>query len=143
MALIGDSGGIVAIYDDTDSNHAGVRAAIEQERDKIIIPSAVLGEIDYLLRARAGQRASLQFLADVNDGAYDIEATTVDDLRRCRVLLVKYADLNLGLCDAAVVALAERLKIDTILTVDERHFRVIRTAQGRAFRLLPADCKKR
>ena len=54
-----------------------------------------------------------------------------------------YADLNLGLCDAAVIALAERLKIDTILTVDERDFRILRTAPGRAFRLLPADRKKR
>ena len=54
-------------------------------------------------------------------------------------MIGKYADLDLGLCDAAVVAVAERLKIKRILTVDERDFRAVRAANGEAFVLVPAD----
>ena len=61
---------------------------------------------------------------------------------RCRALLEHYADLKLGLCDAAVIATAERLGIDRILTVAERDFRVIRSSEGKPFRLLPANHKR-
>ena len=143
MAIVGDSGGIFALYDAGDVHHVASRSAIAERKEKIIIPSAVLGEIDYLLRKWVGIRGSLRFLADIEAGAFEIESTTKEDLRRSREVLSKYADLNLGLGDAVVVAVAERLKIDTVLTVDERDFRVIRSIHGRPFRLLPADRKKR
>ena len=65
--------------------------------------------------------------------------STVEDAGFCRKLLARYKDLDLGLADAAVIATAERLGIRTILTVDERDFRAVRTVKGEAFRLLPAD----
>ena len=141
MAIVADSGGIYGLYDRRDSAHASLRAAIEQERDQIIIPSPLLGEIDYLMRARLGARALLQFLQDVDLGAFRIEAVTVEDLRRCYWLLDKYSELDLGLCDACVIAVAERAGTHRILTVDERDFRAIRSIHGRSFRSLPADRK--
>jgi len=60
-------------------------------------------------------------------------------MRRCRSLITRYLNLDLGLCDSAVVAVAERLGVDRILTVDGRDFRAIRSVRGKAFRLLPAD----
>jgi uncharacterized protein len=139
MAIIADSGGIYGLYDRRDSFHAGLRAAIERERDRLVIPAPILGEIDYLLRIRLGTSALLQFLADIEAGSFEVENLTQTDLRRCAALLKKYADLDLGLCDAAVVAVAERLGASGILTVDERDFRAIRPARGRTLRLLPAD----
>lgn len=143
MAIVADSGGIYGLYDRRDSSHRRLRAALERERDQIVIPSVVLGDIDYLLRVRLGARALLQFLSDVDGGAFVLEAVTSGDLRRCAELLVKYSDLDLGLCDAAVVAVAERLGANQILTVDERDFRAIRPARGKSFRLLPADLKNK
>lgn len=64
------------------------------------------------------------------------------DLRRCAALIEKYRDLDLGSSDASVVAVAERLGTNQILTVDQRDFRVVRSARGRAFRLLPADQRR-
>jgi predicted nucleic acid-binding protein len=142
MALIADSGGIYALYDRRDAHYARVRAAVEQEKDEIIIPSVVLTEIDHLLRMRVGSRAMLQVLADIDEGAFQIEAVTPDDLRRCAALIELYGDLKLDLCDAAVVAAAERLETNRILTVDERDFRVIRSRLGEPFVLLPADLSK-
>jgi predicted nucleic acid-binding protein len=43
------------------------------------------------------------------------------------------------LTDASVVVLADRYGAKDILTLDERHFRVVRTRDRRPFRLLPAD----
>jgi predicted nucleic acid-binding protein len=142
VAIIADSGGIYGLYDRRDSAHASLRAAVVRESDRIVIPAPSLGEIDYLLRVRLGANALLQFLADIERGAFHVESLMPQDLRRCAALLAKYSDLDLGLCDAAVVAVAERLGTDRILTVDERDFRAIRSVGGKTFRLFPADQKR-
>ena len=142
MAVIADSGAVYGLYDRRDGCHAGLRAAVDRARDFIIVPAPTLGEIDYLLRFRLGNRALLRFLADIQEGAFVIEPVTMADLRRCAALIEKYRDLDLGLADASVVAVAERLGTDRILTVDQRGFRVIRSARGKPFRLLPADLRK-
>ncbi|MGH9917869.1 MAG: type II toxin-antitoxin system VapC family toxin, partial [Nitrososphaerales archaeon] len=48
-----------------------------------------------------------------------------------------YADLGLGTVDATVVAIAERLAVAQIATLDRRHFTVVRPAHVAAFELLP------
>jgi hypothetical protein len=142
MAIIADSGAVYGLYDRRDAWHAALRAAVEKARDLIVIPAPTLGEIDYLLRLRLGNRALLRFLADIQEGAFVVEAVTLADLRRCAALIERYRDLDLGLSDASVVAVAERLATDRILTVDQRDFRVIRSARGRVFRVLPSDLGK-
>lgn len=52
-------------------------------------------------------------------------------------LIDTYHDLGLGLVDASVVAVAERLGITQIATLDHRHFRVVRPRHIDAFELLP------
>jgi len=135
VAIIADAGGIYGLYDRRDSAHARIRAVVERERDHILIPSPILGEIDYLLRARIGVQALSRFLTDIRVGAFEVEAITQGDLERCAVLVAKYSNLDLGLCDASVIAVAERLRVDRILTVDERDFRVVRSSL--TFQLLP------
>ncbi|HEY3455304.1 MAG TPA: PIN domain-containing protein [Bryobacteraceae bacterium] len=141
MAIIADSGAVYGLYDRRDTFHKDLRSAIETARERIILPAPVLGEIDYLLRVRLGNPALLRFLEDIQEGAFVVEMVTLDDLRRCAALIAKYHDLDLGLSDASVVAIAERLGANRILTVDQRDFRVIRSVQGRPFRLLPADLR--
>jgi predicted nucleic acid-binding protein len=142
MAIIADSGAVYALYDRRDAFHGSLRAALEKARDLIVLPAPTLGEIDYLLRVRLGNRALLRFLEDIQEGAFVVETVTLADLRRCAALIGKYEDLDLGLSDASVVAVAERYGTDRILTVDHRDFRVIRSARGKPFRLLPADSRK-
>ena len=143
MALIADSGGIYGLYDKRDAAHLALRRAVEREHQRIVIPAIVLGEVDYLMRVRIGVAALLELLADIERGAFEMEGITLSDLGRCEVLLTKYADLDLGLCDAAVIAVAERLGTDRILTVDERDFRAVRSASGKPFRLFPAEYRRR
>ena len=138
MTLVADTGGLYALYDADDAHHVQVRRVIEQERGSIIIPTAILAELDYLLREFLGVDAELDFLDGIVSGAYTLEPLMAIDIERCRELIATYRDLDLGLADAAVIATAERLNIRRILTVDERDFRAVRPNKGH-FVLLPAD----
>jgi uncharacterized protein len=51
----------------------------------------------------------------------------------------RYADLELGLADCALVVLAGKYDTTRIVSFDERHFRAITPLQGGAFTILPAD----
>lgn len=139
MALIADSGAVYALYDARDRHHKAVVATVDQEPETIIVPMAILAEIDYLLRVRIGSRAVSRFLEGVKIGGFVLEPLTSADVTRCQALLKTYTDLDLGLADASVIATADRLKVRRILTVDERHFRAVRSADSKPFTLLPAD----
>jgi uncharacterized protein len=139
MALIADSGGVYGLYDASEKRHRAIRKAFESERGLVIIPMPILSEIDYLLRTRLGILAELDFIDDVRAGAFTLEPISGTDVARCRSLVASYRTLDLGFADASVVACAERLGVSRILTVDERHFRVVRTARGKPLVLLPAD----
>ena len=141
MAIIADSGGIFALYDRKDRHHAAVRRVLDQERSLVVIPAAVLGELDYLLRQHLGIQAEIDFIESIMSGSFTLESLMPEDVARCHELVTAYQDLDLGLADAAVIATAERLNIDRILTVDERDFRAVRPKGGRSFLLLPADAK--
>lgn len=101
----------------------------------------MLGELDYLLRAHLGIQAEIDFIESVMSGSFTLENLTPEDVARCHELIKTYQDLDLGLADAAVIATAERLNIERILTVDERDFRAVRPKRGKPFVLLPADAK--
>jgi len=65
---------------------------------------------------------------------------TADDVGRAAELVERYLDLEVGLADASIVLLAERYETDRVLTLDQRHFRALRTTSGEQLVLLPADC---
>ena len=139
MALIADSGAIYALYDAHDHHHSAVAAIVQNEKGTIVIPMAILAEIDYLLRVRLGNRALARFLEGIEVGGFTLEPFTPQDVTRCQTLLKTYADLDLGLADASVIAAAERKGVRRILTVDLRDFRAVRASDGQPFTLLPAD----
>ncbi len=139
MSLIADSGGIYALYDADDAHHASVSKTVENETGAIIIPVVILAELDYLLREFLGIDAELAFLDDLLNAAYSLEPLSTNDFLRCRELISQYRNLDLGLADTSVMAVAEQLNIYRILTVDERDFRVVKPKKKKHFIILPAD----
>lgn len=137
MTLIGDSGAIYAFYDGSDRYHEPVRALVDEFAGRIVIPSLILAEIDYLLGNFLGVDAEVDFLQDVLSGVYRLHHLDQPALQRCVSLLGQYRDLNLGLADTAVMATAEQLSLYRILTVDERDFRAVRLKS--VLTILPAD----
>ena len=139
MALICDTGGIYALYDADDAYHESVKAAVDAEAGPLVLPVVLLAEIDYLLITRLGVDAAIDFLESVELGAFTLSDLTAEDVTRCLELVRQYHDLPLGIADAAVVATAERLRVQRILTVDHRHFRTVRPQIFDYFILLPTD----
>jgi len=139
MAIICDTGGVYALYDADDRHHLVARQVIEAEPGARFLPVVLLAEIDYLLTARLGVDAALDFLQSVEAGAFTLLDLTPEDLARCRELVGQYRDLPLGIADASVVAAAERLRIQRVFTTDERHFRAVKPSAFEHLILLPAD----
>lgn len=138
MSAIADTGALYALFDKSDQDHQPVRDALDHVSGSILVPTAILGELDYLLREWLGVDAELAFLSSLRVRAFRLEEITPADCVRCEQLLQTYRDLDLGLADAAVIATAERLRVPTILTLDERAFRVVQSRIG-PLRLLPSD----
>ena len=114
-------------------------AALRASGQPRLLSPFVLAELDYLLVTRVSTAAESAFLAEVANGAYQLEPFDQDDVDRARSILERYADLELGLADASILVLAERHGTRDLLTLDERHFRTIVGPGGQRFRLLPAD----
>lgn len=105
----------------------------------MVVPALVLAEVDYFLRH--DRRAMGRLIADVLDPrtTYQLEPTTLADLSRAMTLDAKFRDLEIGLVDGVVAAVAERRGIDRILTIDRNDFGPLRVGRrfDRAFEIVP------
>ena len=81
--------------------------------------------------------AETRFVRLVITGEIEVIDLTVADYTRCVELIERYADLGLGLVDASVVTIAERLRLISIATLNHRDFRVVRPRHVDAFDLVP------
>ena len=135
--LICDTGVLYAAIDADDADHSVCRRLLSGPQDRLLVPAPVIVELDWLLSSRVGHSAVDALLADIESGALEVVELTPADYSRVRDLAQQYVDLRLGLVDASVVAVAERLDCPDIATLDRRHFSVIRPASGGQFRLLP------
>lgn len=137
--LVCDTSGLLAALDRADAAHEQCRRAVEQHDGALLLPALVLAELDHLVRRRLGDGPARLLADDVAAGAYDLVPLTADDVAACVALDRAYADLGLGLADASLAVAAAAGRTRSLLTLDERHFRVVRPLQGGSFRLLPGD----
>ncbi|HEY6056865.1 MAG TPA: PIN domain-containing protein [Candidatus Limnocylindrales bacterium] len=134
-----DTSGMLSALDAAEPRHAASVTALRAAGAPRLLSPFVLAELDYLLATRVSPRIARAFLGEVAGGAYELAPFDADDVARAAEILDRHADLALGLADASIVVLAERRDVLDVLTLDERHFRVLRGPRGRPFRLLPAD----
>jgi predicted nucleic acid-binding protein len=134
-----DTSGLLAVFDRSSRLHEQAKAALERERAPRIISPFVLAELDYLIKARLGIREELAVIEEIAGGAYEIAAFDREEILAASAVVAQYRDLGIGITDASLVILAGRYRTERILTLDERHFRALRSPRGRAFTLLPAD----
>jgi hypothetical protein len=132
-ALICDTGALVDYLVTTSPDHHSFRTAIDAARARYV-PGLVLAELDYFLRhERAAMRSVVD---DIRRGAFIYAPPTDAQLSRALAIDAAYPNLELGLVDATVVALAEELNVTRLATRDVRHFSAVRLADGRAFDLV-------
>jgi predicted nucleic acid-binding protein len=137
VALVLDTGPLLAALDAADPDHADCAALITDAREDLVVPSLVLAELDYWCHKRLSGDVWLAFLDDLLAGAYRAEPPIDGDLRRCRELQATYLDLRLGVTDASVIALAERLNEPKVATLDHRHFTAVRPSHVDALGIVP------
>jgi uncharacterized protein len=103
----------------------------------LLVPILVVAEVAYLLGSRLGAESEVRFLGALAAGRLLAEDVAAEDWLRVAQLVARYRNLPLGTVDASVVAASERLGITTLLTLDRRHFGVVRPSHAAAFELLP------
>lgn len=134
-----DSSGLVAALRPSEARHPEVVRFLAGEPGPFVLSPVTLCETDYLLRTRVGGDHQAAFLDEVADGAYELPPFGRDDVRAAVDVVRRFRDLDLSLADASIVVLAGRYGTNRVLTLDERHFRALRTPSGDPFAVLPAD----
>lgn len=136
-----DTSGILAWLDGRQRHHSAIVKAMAHHtrQSPYLLSPFVLAELDYLLATRIGREAQVAFLGEVQRGAYQLVELDAAAIASALGVMETYQDLDIGLADASLVVLAERYSVDELLTLDERHFRVLRASHGKPFRLIPAD----
>lgn len=139
MTLLVDTSGLFAAADASATEHELCVRVLEAAGPPLLLSPFVLAELDYLLTTRLGQDAALTLLQDVADGAFQLEVMADADIAAARAVMSRYRELSVGLADASICVLAARHGAREVLTLHQRHFRVLPTPDGVPFRILPAD----
>lgn len=137
MTGILDTSFLFALTDQSDRNHQRVLTVAQNANEQLVLPIVVLPEISYLIASRLGHLAMRRFLASMTPDLVQIETMKTEDLVRVQQILEQYADNQLDFTDAAIIAIAERLAISRVYTLDRRDFSVIRPKHCDYFELIP------
>jgi uncharacterized protein len=137
--LLLDAAPIVALASTGDRSHQAVANTLRSWPGPLVMPAPVTAEVDFLLGRRVGRAARLAFLDDLAAGRFEVVSLERSEHGEVRALEERYAELDLGLADCAIVVLARRLETRAVLSFDERHLRAVQPLQGGTFTVLPAD----
>ncbi len=135
--IIADTSGLLSSYVESGPQHEAVVEWMEKRDPVLVVSPFVVAEVDYLVATRKGVEAELAVLRELASGAYELATMDADDLAAGARLVERYRDLGIGITDASLVVLAERYRTRTILTLDRRHFGVLRPLSGGRFTLVP------
>jgi hypothetical protein len=136
MILV-DTGPLVAAANRTDAHHTASAAVLANAKPPRLVPGLVIAEVSYLLARDPGSTVEAEFLRSFTTGFLTVVDLTATDLGRSAELVEQYADMPLGATDACLVALAERLGIVELVTLDRRHFSVVRPRHVNTLTLIP------
>ena len=135
--IICDTSGLLAFFDVAETYNRSASDLVHAERGPFVVSPFVLAELDYLLATRRGTTAEVAVLNELASGAWEHPTFEASDLRRAAELIERYEDQEIGVTDASLIVLAQRYQTNRILTLDHRHFNVVRTLGGSPFELLP------
>ncbi|WP_460833462.1 type II toxin-antitoxin system VapC family toxin [Nocardioides hungaricus] len=135
-----DSGPLIAaaISDDRDHRRCvDMFAALHLNSEKLLVPQTVVAEVAYAIQKQGGTDQELMFLQAFADGDLALVDLVTQDVTRVIELVDTYRDFPLGTTDASVIAIAERLNVTDIATLDHRHFPNVRPRHTDYLTLLP------
>jgi predicted nucleic acid-binding protein len=118
----------MALFDRNDRHHRRAVEFVRTCQSRLVTNLPVLTEATFLLRFSVEAQRDLLIWAH---RSVEIDGTTTD-LPRIAALLEKYHDLPADFADASLIALAERLNLRQVASVDQ-DFAVYRTLGNHTF----------
>lgn len=134
--VIADTGFIVALANQLDSHHHNVKNIYLQHQN-IIMPQTVLAEVAYLIGRESGIKSVAKFLKGMNQSRFLLIPLNQEDIQKTAEILQQYQDSRIDFVDATVMAIAERLNIINVFTLDRRYFSIYKPKHCSAFTSLP------
>jgi uncharacterized protein len=136
--IVVDTGFLVALLDADDRHHVRCRTWLVANDEPLVVPVPVVTETCYFIERDGGPEIEADFLESFGpEETFEMIELRPIDWTRTAELIRTYGDLPLGVVDASVMAIAERLGSTQIATLDHRHFTVVRPVHTTAFELLP------
>lgn len=135
--LLTDTGPLVAAAFTADRSHASSKELLRTAGRPLVVPQTVTVEVAFLLGKRVGPHAELRFTKSLRDGELRVEPVHEHDWQRVAELVETYVDLPLGMVDASVVAIAERLGQTRVASLDHRHLGVVKPRHCERLELVP------
>jgi predicted nucleic acid-binding protein len=140
LTLLCGTGPSAAAALSDDPNHRACVELLRRAANRgavVAAPATVLAEAGFLIERNAGPEVEEAFLEGFASPGFEVIALTSSDLARMAELVRQYADFPLGTTDASIIAIAERLGLREVATLDRRHFCVVRPTHAPSFTLLP------
>lgn len=135
--MIVDTSALLAYFDTAEPDHQAVSRVIDNAGDFLVVSPYVLAELDYLVATRIGVDAELAAMRELASGAWDLADFGAAEVEQATDIIERYRDQSIGLADASNVVLAARYRTRTIVTLDRRHFAVLRPIAGGRFAVMP------
>jgi uncharacterized protein len=137
MKAVADTSFILAYMNKDDAWHGRCRSVFKAQ-ETMHLPQSTLSEVAFML-GRSGGNKRVAYFLNYLPTVEKLKLTTfmLEDLARTAELLEKYADTRVDFVDASVAAVAERLGVTRILTLDQRDFQILRPKHIDHFELLP------
>lgn len=129
QSIVVDAGPLIALFDRDDRHHHRAVEFAQTCRARLITNLPALTEAAFLLRFNVdAQRDCLSWA----QRALNIDQNTSSDLPRIISLLDKYRDLPADFADVSLLALAERLNVLQVASIDS-DFAIYRLSGRRRF----------
>lgn len=135
MTVVLDTSFVVEYYELTAPRQGETASFYLGADEDFVTTPLTVAEMDHLVPRRGGPVAQRSLWKDIYSGAWQVRwwADAMDE-----TLAIARKRPEIGIVDASLVALANRLRTDRIATLDD-HFRTLKTRGGRPFVILPAD----
>ncbi len=133
--IVIDSGPLVSAVGERNPRHDLAVRLVRAHAPEIAVAWPVVAEVDYLLRRTVGSRPANAFLRGLGAGEMRLISPTESEFALAVSVCEQYADLQLQLADAVVMAIADVRNLP-ILTWDFRDFRAVKRRDGESFALV-------
>lgn len=127
--MLVDTGFLVAFGRGSDPLHESADAFLRGYQGPLVSVAPVIVETCFFLNPQS----KVRLLDWVRSGAITVTDVGVDAYPDIARIILRYANRDIDFADAALVWLADRIGVRSILTVDQKDFAVYRAAGRRRF----------